>query len=78
MRGTGGDLRQTTADDIEGAVRFFVFAAEPDPAQLVRVGGAAGPVPPRKVISTKRDAVLFGNFSTKTEPAGSAHRKEIL
>jgi len=35
---------RSLADDIEGAVRFFIFGAEPNPERLVRVSGSP-PVP---------------------------------
>jgi hypothetical protein len=35
---------RSTTDDVEGAVRFFVFGAEPDPERLVHVSGQL-PVP---------------------------------
>jgi hypothetical protein len=39
---------RSTTDDIEGAVRFFIFGAEPDGERLVRVSGAPPvPAPPR-------------------------------
>jgi hypothetical protein len=39
---------RSTSDDIEGAVRFFIFGAEPDRERLVRVSGAPpAPAPPR-------------------------------
>jgi len=39
---------RSTTDDIEGAVRFFIFGAEPDRERLVRVSGTPPvPAPPR-------------------------------
>jgi hypothetical protein len=38
---------RSTTDDIEGAVRFFIFGAEPDRERLVRVSGTPpAPAPP--------------------------------
>jgi hypothetical protein len=38
---------RSTTDDIEGAVRFFIFGAEPDRERLVRISGAPpAPTPP--------------------------------
>jgi len=44
MRGRVALDDRSTADDIEGSVRFFVFGAEPDRERLVRVSGTP-PVP---------------------------------
>jgi hypothetical protein len=46
---------RSTADDIEGAVRFFVFAAEPDRERLVRVSGAP-PVPAPARLASVNEA----------------------
>ena len=48
MHGSVAIDDRSTPDDIEGAVRFFVFAAEPDPERLVHVSGEPPlPEPPR-------------------------------
>ena len=47
---------RSRADDIEGAVRFFIFAAEPDPERMVRIGGAP-PVPDPAPLANVDDAV---------------------
>jgi hypothetical protein len=44
MRGRVALDDRSLPDDIEGAVRFFIFGAEPDPERLVRVSGVR-PVP---------------------------------
>ena len=50
IRGSVALDDRSTADDIEGAVRFFVFGAEPDPERLVRVAGA----PPVRAAAAPR------------------------
>ena len=48
MRGSVALDDRSTTDDIEGAVRFFIFGAEPDSERLVRVAGPPPvPAPPR-------------------------------
>ncbi len=48
MRGKVALDDRSTADDVEGAVRFFIFGAEPDPERLVRVAGEPPePAPPQ-------------------------------
>ena len=48
MRGRVALDDRSLPDDIEGAVRFFIFGAEPDRERLVRVsGGPPVPAPPR-------------------------------
>ena len=42
--------------DIEGAVRFFVFGAEPDPERLVRISGSP-PVPQPAPLSSVDEAI---------------------
>ena len=53
MRGRVALDDRSTSDDIEGAVRFFIFGAEPDPGRLVRVAGAP-PVPAPARIQERR------------------------
>jgi hypothetical protein len=42
---------RSTTDDIEGAVRFFIFGAEPDRERLVRVAGVPPVAAPLKLAS---------------------------
>lgn len=53
LRGSVYLDERAQAADIEGAVRFFVFAAEPDPEQLVRVAGAPPVDAPARLTSVK-------------------------
>jgi hypothetical protein len=46
---------RSTTDDIEGAVRFFIFGAEPDRERLVRVLGTP-PVPAPPQLASVEDA----------------------
>jgi hypothetical protein len=46
---------RSTTDDIEGAVRFFIFGAEPDRERLVRVAGPA-PLPASPPFKTVDEA----------------------
>jgi hypothetical protein len=48
IRGVVAIDDRSSADDVEGAVRFFVFGADPDPERLVRIAGLPPvPAPPR-------------------------------
>jgi len=48
MRGCVALDDRSISDDIEGAVRFFIFGAEPDRERLVRVSGVPPvPAPPQ-------------------------------
>jgi hypothetical protein len=71
---------RSTTDDIEGAVRFFIFGAEPDRERLVRVVGDAAGARAAALQERRRGgaAALFATFRTKTELAGGAHRKEVF
>ena len=56
-----GPRRPLSADDIEGAVRFFIFGAEPDRERLVRVSGpppVAAPPPLANVDEAGRRLYL--------------------
>lgn len=55
MRGRVAVDDRSTPDDIEGAVRFFVFGAEPDRERLVRVSGSP-PVPSPPRLATVNEA----------------------
>ena len=46
---------RSTPDDIEGAVRFFIFGAEPDRERLVRISGSP-PVPAPARLASVDDA----------------------
>jgi hypothetical protein len=56
MRGRVAVDDRSRADDIEGAVRFFIFAAEPDPERMVRVIGAP-PISPPTPLASVNDAI---------------------
>jgi hypothetical protein len=50
---------RSTPDDIEGSVRFFIFAAEPDKERLVRVSGEAPEAIPARLASVNEAAERF-------------------
>jgi hypothetical protein len=67
MRGFVALDDRSTADDIEGSVRFFVFGAEPDPERLVRVSGTP-PVPappPLRTIDEAAERLYLQLFARK-------------
>ena len=54
---------RSTTNDIEGAVRFFIFGAEPDRERLVRVAGAPPvPAPPRLASVDEAGQRLYLQF----------------
>ena len=55
MRGRVAIDDRSLPDDIEGAVRFFIFGAEPDPERLVRVSGTP-PAPPPPPLANADEA----------------------
>ncbi|HTT63465.1 MAG TPA: DUF1549 domain-containing protein [Bryobacteraceae bacterium] len=55
MRGQVAIDDRSLPDDIEGAVRFFIFGAEPDPERLVRVSGTP-PAPPPPPLANADEA----------------------
>jgi hypothetical protein len=55
MRGRVALDDRSRTDDIEGAVRFFIFATEPDAEQMLRVTGAP-PVPEPAPLASVNDA----------------------
>jgi len=63
---------RSTADDVEGAVRFFIFAADPDPERMVHVS-APPPVPAPAPLAGVDDAIqrfylqLLGRRPNQTE-----------
>jgi len=60
MRGRVTIDSRSTADDIEGAVRFFVFGKEPDAESLVRAtGDAPMPVPTRLASANEASQRLY-------------------
>jgi hypothetical protein len=61
---------RSTPDDIEGAVRFFIFGAEPDRERLVRVSGAPPvPAPPRlESVNEAAQRLYLELFARKPNP----------
>jgi hypothetical protein len=54
---------RSTTDEIEGAVRFFIFGAEPDRERLVRVSGTPPvPAPPRLTSVDEAGRRLYLQF----------------
>ena len=71
MRGRVALDDRSLADDIEGAVRFFVFGAEPDRERLVRVSGPP-PVPappPFKSVDEAGRRLYLQLLARKPNPA---------
>jgi mono/diheme cytochrome c family protein len=62
---------RSTSDDIEGAVRFFIFGAEPDSERLVRVSSQppAPALPPFTSVSLAGDQLYLQLFARKPNPA---------
>jgi len=58
---------RSTSDDIEGAVRFFIFGAQPDPDRLVRIAGTppVAPPPPFKSANEAAEQLYLELFARK-------------